>query len=74
MAHIAAKAPPFLVSYCQWDYLALPMQARDFAEALKKSFNSVELLYVPGQGHISEIIHVTEEDDLTAQAILKLIQ
>jgi acetyl esterase/lipase len=74
MAHVHSKAPPFLVSYCQWDYLALPMQARDFADALKKSFDSVELLYVPGQGHISEIIHVVQDDDLISQAILKLMQ
>jgi acetyl esterase/lipase len=74
MAHVHAKAPPFLVSYCQWDYLALPMQAREFAAALKKSFDSVELLYVPGQGHISEIIHIVKDDDVIAQAIVKLIQ
>jgi len=74
IAHVHAKAPPFLVSYCQWDYLALPLQAREFALALKKSFDSVELLYVPGQGHISEIIHIVKDDDVIAQAILKLIQ
>lgn len=74
MAHVHPKAPPFLVSYCQWDYLALPMQARDFAEALKKSFDPVELLYDPGQSHISEIVHVVQDDDVIAQAILKLVQ
>jgi acetyl esterase/lipase len=74
LAHVHPNAPPFLVSYCQWDYLALPLQAREFADALKKSFDSVDLLYVPGQGHISEIIHVVQDDDVIAQAILKLIQ
>jgi acetyl esterase/lipase len=74
IAHVHAKAPPFLVSYCQWDYLALPLQAREFAAALKQSFDPVELLYVPGQGHISEIIHIVQDDDVIAQAILKLIQ
>jgi acetyl esterase/lipase len=74
IAHVHSKAPPFLVSYCQWDYMALPLQAREFADALKKSFDPVELLYVPGQGHISEIIHIVSEDDVIAQAILKLIQ
>jgi acetyl esterase/lipase len=74
MAHVHSKAPPFLVSYCQWDYLALPLQARQFAEALKKSFDSVDLLYVPGESHISEIIHIVKDDDVIAQAILKLIQ
>jgi acetyl esterase/lipase len=74
IAHVHPKAPPFLVSYCQWDYLALPLQAREFSAALKKSFDSVELLYVPGQGHISEIINIVKDDDVIAQAILKLIQ
>jgi acetyl esterase/lipase len=74
LAHVHQKTPPFLVSYCQWDYLALPLQAREFAAALKKSFDPVELLYVPGQGHISEIIHIVKDDDPIAQAIIKLIQ
>jgi acetyl esterase/lipase len=74
MTHVHGQTPPFLVSYCQWDYLALPLQAREFAAALKKSFDAVELLYVPGQGHISEIIHIVNDDDVIAQAILKLIQ
>ncbi len=74
IVHVHAKAPPFLVSYCQWDYLALPLQARQFAAALKKSFDSVELLYIPGQGHISEIIHIVNDDDPIAQAIIKMIQ
>jgi acetyl esterase/lipase len=74
IGHVHPKAPPFLVSYCQWDYLALPLQARQFAAALKKSFDPVELLYVPGQGHISEIIHIVNDDDVIAQAIIKLIQ
>lgn len=74
IAHVHPKAPPFLVSYCQWDYLALPLQAREFAASLKRSFDSVDLLYVPGQGHISEIIHVVDDNDVIAQAILKLIQ
>ena len=74
IAHVHSKAPPFLIAYCQWDYLALPLQAREFASALKKSFDAVDLLYVPGQGHISEIIHIVQDDDVIAQAILKLIQ
>jgi acetyl esterase/lipase len=72
--HVHSGAPPFLVSYCQWDYLALPLQAREFADALKKAFDPVELLYVPGQGHISEIIHIVQDDDVIAQSIIKMIQ
>lgn len=72
--HVHSGAPPFLVTYCQWDYYGLPLQARQFAAALKKSFDAVDLEYIRGQGHISEIIHVVKDDDPLAQAILKLIQ
>ena len=30
VAHAHSGAPPFLISYCQWDYFGLPKQARDF--------------------------------------------
>ena len=74
MKYVHPKAPPFLVTYCQWDYFALPLQAREFTASLQKSFDSVELVYVPGQGHISEMIHIVTDDDVLAQAILKLVQ
>ena len=42
---------------------SLPKQARDFAEALKTKFVTVELVYVPGESHISEISDVIKHDD-----------
>ena len=69
-----APAPPFLVTYCQWDYPTLPFQARVFHRALKGAGISSELLYVPGEGHISEMLSITHEDDPSAQAILKFIR
>ncbi len=74
MAHIHTQTPPFLVTYCQWDYFGLPLQARQFADALKRSFDAVDLVYIPGEGHISEMIHIVKEDDALAKAILALIQ
>jgi len=74
MAHVHTQAPPFLVTYCQWDYFGLPLQARQFADALKRSFDAVDLVYIPGEGHISEMIHIVKEDDALAKAILALIQ
>jgi acetyl esterase/lipase len=72
--HIHPAAPPFLVTYCQWDYPGLPKQARDFAAKLKAAFTQVKLIYVPGQGHISEMIATLKEDDPAARAILNFIQ
>jgi len=41
---------------------------------LKRSFDAVDLVYIPGEGHISEMIHIVKEDDALAKAILALIQ
>src|SRR5262249_20253063 len=68
------RTPPFLITYCQWDYLGLPKQARDFAAALKKEFDEVRLVYIPGESHISEIISSLKDDDPTARALLDFLK
>jgi acetyl esterase/lipase len=70
----SVKAPPFLITYCQWDYPSLPLQAREFEAALKKSFVQAKLVYVPGENHISEMVNIGKEDDVTARAILDLVK
>jgi acetyl esterase/lipase len=74
MTHIAAGAPPFLITYCQNDYPTLPAQARDFDAALRKAGLSSELVYVPGENHISEIVNVYKDDDLIARSILAFME
>ena len=69
-----AKTPPFLITYCQWDYLGLPKQARDFAASLKKSFSAADVLYIPGETHISEIISAVRDDSPLSRAILNFIE
>jgi acetyl esterase/lipase len=70
IAHAHSGSPPFLITYCQWDYFGLPKQARDFAAALKKNFVPAQLLYVPGENHISEVVSLVQEHSLLADAIL----
>lgn len=72
--YVHPQSPPFLVTYCQWDYMGLPKQARDFAAALKAAFTPVKLVYIPSEGHISEIIATLKEDDPLARAILGFVQ
>jgi len=72
--HVHAQAPPFLITYCQWDYLDLPRQARDFAEELKKKFAPVKIEFIPGENHISEIIDTLKDADPTARALLDFIK
>ena len=72
--HVKSPAPPFLVSYCQWDYPTLPFQARIFHAALQKAGIATDLLFVPHESHISEMISITRDDDPTAKAILQFIK
>jgi acetyl esterase/lipase len=70
----AVKAPPFVITYCQWDYPTLPFQARELEAALKKAFVPAKLVYVPGENHISEMVNIGKDDDVTARAILDLVK
>ncbi len=71
---VKSPAPPFLVTYCQWDYPTLPAQARAFHEALRQAGASSELLYVAGESHISEIVSIVKENDATAKAVLRFVR
>ncbi|MBV8843369.1 MAG: alpha/beta hydrolase [Bryobacterales bacterium] len=71
---ITRRMPPFLITYCQWDYLGLPKQARDFAADMKRSFDSIEVLYIPGESHISEIISAVQDGSALSRAILDFVK
>ena len=71
--HVQIPAPPFLVSYCQWDYPTLPAQARAFHAALQKAGATAELVFVPHESHISEMIAFTQTNDPTALTIMQFI-
>lgn len=74
LSYVRGPAPPFLITYCQWDYLTLPQQARRLQEALRKAGVAAELVFIPQQNHISEIVNVFQDDDPTARAILRFIR
>jgi acetyl esterase/lipase len=73
-AHAHSGAPPFLITYCQWDYFGLPKQARDFTLTLKKNFVAAELLYVPGENHISEVTSLVQDHGLLVDTILSVVR
>jgi arylformamidase len=73
IAHVTSSAPDFLITYCQWDYLGLPRQARDLTLELRKHFVPTELLYVPGENHISEVISLVQDHGLLVDTILSAI-
>jgi acetyl esterase/lipase len=72
--HISSAAPPFLVTFCQWDYFSLPAQARQFQRALQKAGVKSELIFIPRENHISEIANVWRETDPTVLAALKFMK
>lgn len=74
LQHVSSPAPPFLVFYCQWDYLTLPAQARTFHAALRAAGVLADLIFIPRENHISEIISTTYRDDPTAAAILRFVR
>jgi acetyl esterase/lipase len=71
--HVNPGAPPFLVTYCQWDYFSLPAQAREFHRALQKAGVKAALVYIRGESHISEMVNISRADDPLAAAALKFM-
>lgn len=71
--HVRAGLPPHLITYCQWDYLTLPQQARRFHEALVRAGARSRLVYVERENHISEMTSIIRPGDATAAAILEFL-
>lgn len=71
--HVRASLPPFLVTYCQWDYLTLPQQAEEFHAALQKAGATAELVYAPGVNHITEMTEIIKASDATSAALLRFM-
>lgn len=71
--YVNRQAPPFLLTYCQWDYAGLPVQALTFDRLLRRQFVESTLRFIPGESHISEIVHITRDDDPTAREMLRFM-
>jgi acetyl esterase/lipase len=71
--HVRSGLPPFLITYCQWDYLTLPQQARRLHEALRAAGVRSEIVFIPGENHISEMTSIVKPGDPTAAALLRFM-
>lgn len=71
---VRGPAPPFFVSYCEWDYPMLAPQARAFHEALTRAGVSSRLFFTPKDNHIYEMISLTHDEDETARAVVEFIR
>ncbi|MBI1786762.1 MAG: alpha/beta hydrolase fold domain-containing protein [Acidobacteria bacterium] len=74
LTYVKAPAPPFVITYAQWDYLTLPLQARRLYAALRAAGVAADLVFVPREGHISEMLHIVQDDDVTANAVVRFVQ
>lgn len=67
-------SPPFLVAYCQWDFPGLARQARELAAGLKRSFVNTQLIYIPAETHVGEIVSAADRESALTQAMLAFLQ
>ncbi|HLX64623.1 MAG TPA: alpha/beta hydrolase [Planctomycetota bacterium] len=74
LLYVKSPGPRTLITCCEHDYLSLPQQAKDFYKAIKAAGTDAEFLFVPEQNHISEMLNITDPNDLTANAVLKFIR
>lgn len=73
LAHVRPGAPPFLLAFCQWDYAGLPGQAQEFAKALRQASVPADVIYIPGDGHLTELRHVARGEGPLTHAILNFV-
>jgi len=71
--HVTGDGPPFLLTYCQFDYATLPEQAKDFHDSLTSARRTSTLVYVQGETHITEILSIVKEGDATVRAMLEFL-
>ncbi|MBI4891669.1 MAG: alpha/beta hydrolase [Acidobacteria bacterium] len=75
LQHVRGGLPPYLVTYCQWDYLALPQQAEEFHAALRTAGVPVTLFYTQTENHISEMTNLAKPGEgTTFAAILRFLK
>jgi acetyl esterase/lipase len=73
VCHVRPGLPPFLVMYAERELPGLPDMARDFAAALRRAGNTVELLAMPGCSHSRILFHLLDADDPVGQALLAFV-
>jgi acetyl esterase/lipase len=74
MTHVKPGAPPFLLTYCEFDYYSLPTQARLFQTALNKAGVPAQLHYTPDENHISEVMAYLDDRNATAKELLRFLR
>ena len=74
ISHIHAGLPPFLVLYAQSDPKLLREMAVEFAGALEKQKQPVELVEASDRNHISEIVLLGQKGDPVERAMTSFLK
>ncbi|HEV8058488.1 MAG TPA: alpha/beta hydrolase, partial [Gemmataceae bacterium] len=72
--HLRSGLPPFLVLYAQNDPKILRDMAVQFAAALKKTKQEVDLVEAPARNHITELVLIGQKDDPVAAAMTQFLR
>jgi acetyl esterase/lipase len=67
-------APRFFLAYCQWDYVQLPQQAARMHSTLTVRDNRSELVYLPKENHISELLNAWRDDSSVTALLLRALR
>jgi acetyl esterase/lipase len=71
--HVHPGLPPFLLMYAERELPGLADMAQEFATALRRAGNTVELLAMPGRSHSKILFHLVDADDPVGGALLTFI-
>jgi acetyl esterase/lipase len=73
LTHVRKGLPPFLLLNAQREIPGLADMTADFAAALRKAGNAVEVKKIPSCSHRSILFNVDEKDDPSGKAILGFV-
>ena len=74
VAHVDEKAPPFLITYAEFDYPTADGQSLELFNLLHQKGSEVQIMNIPAKDHITIITSIGRPGDLTTQAILNFMR
>jgi acetyl esterase/lipase len=72
--HVRKGLPPFLLVNAAQELPGLTEMAREFAAALKRQGNAVEVLSVPGTNHSRIVFHLDDDNEAVGKVLLAFLE
>jgi acetyl esterase/lipase len=73
LTHVKADHPPTLVIYADRDYATIDLMSEQFGKKLKECKCQADVLKIEKRDHISIIVNMVNESDVTTQAVLQFV-